>query len=110
MNAGNSTRETELQIRGEEKIANFPLKAVPNLLVHGGRKIKMQHMKSKSYRLLFPEHFELETVVVGQLLFFLPPSALSLVFSSSISVSFNLFTSDLLQLLVISLFKSQQQA
>lgn len=72
MNADNSTRETELQIRGEEKIANLPLKAVLNLLVHGGRKIKMQHMKSKSYRLLFPAHSEFETVIVGQLVSCLP--------------------------------------
>lgn len=62
MNADNSVRETELQIWGEEKIANFPLKTVPNLPVHGGRKIKMQHMKSKSHSLLFPVCFELETV------------------------------------------------
>ena len=72
MNADNSKRETELQIRGEEKIASFPLKAIPNLLVHGGRKIKMQHMKLKSYRLLFPVHFQLEMVAVAQLVSFVP--------------------------------------
>lgn len=64
MNANNCIRETELQIRGEEKIANFPLKSVPNLLAYRRQKIKIHYIKSKSYRLLFLEHFELETFVV----------------------------------------------
>lgn len=36
MNADSSIKETELQIKGEEKIVNFPLKSVPNLLAYGG--------------------------------------------------------------------------
>lgn len=50
MNADNSTKETELQIKGEEKIANFSLKSVPNFLAYGGQKIKIQYIKSKSNR------------------------------------------------------------
>jgi len=98
MNADNSTRETEPQIRGEEKTANVPLKAVPNLLVHRGSKIKMQHMKPKSYRLLFPARLNSKWLLLDNFSSF-SLSALSPVFSSTISdytVSLNLFTSDLL--------------
>lgn len=48
MNTDNSIKETELQIKREEKIANFPLKSAPNLLAYGGWKIKIQYIKSKS--------------------------------------------------------------
>lgn len=48
MNADNSIKETELQIKGEKKIANFPLKSVPNLLAYGEEKIKIQYIKLKS--------------------------------------------------------------
>lgn len=65
-------RETELQIRGDKKIANFHLKSVPYLLAYRGRKIKIHYIKSKSYRLLFLEHFELETFAVEQFASFLP--------------------------------------
>lgn len=71
MNANNSIKETELQMKGEKKIANFPLKSVPNFLAYGGWKIKIHYIKSKSYRLLFLEHFKLETFVAEQFVSFL---------------------------------------
>lgn len=72
ISANNFIRETELQIRGDKKIANFHLKSVPYLLAYRGRKIKIHYIKSKSYRLLFLEHFELETFAAEQFASFLP--------------------------------------